>query len=197
LAVKHAVLGLLVERRSYGYELVSRLEARLGPGFAVPAGTVFTSLKTLKDEGYIEVVHKASRGEQVRVYYDTTPEGVEHFESWMDEPLSREPMRGELYLKFALTDISRVPMLREAFERLDLECLAEIARYARSQNLADESRDPVPYDIVSRWLLDSCVLDRLNAERAFIRRTLGVLRWAEAEGAVPRAMLLEAVPAPD
>jgi len=195
VAVKHAILGLLVERRGYGHELVSRLEDRLGPGFAVSPGTVYASLKTLKDDGHIEVVRRTMRGDQVRVYYGTTPEGVEHFNGWMDEPLSREPLRGELYLKFAMTDICRVPMLREAFERLELECLAEIARYARGQNLADELTDPVPFDTATRLLLDSGVLDRLNADRAFIRRTLDVLRWAEETGTVPRAMLLEAVPA--
>lgn len=195
MAVKHAVLGLLVERRSYGYELVSRLEDRLGPGFGVPAGTVFASLKTLKQDGHIRVVNKVTRGEQVRVYYDPTPAGVDHFEAWMDEPISREPLRGELYLKFALAGIGRVPMLRDAFERLERECLTELARCARSRNLADELTDPVPLDTATRLLLDSGVLDRLNADHAFIRRTLGVLRWAEAEGKVPRAMLLEAVPA--
>jgi DNA-binding PadR family transcriptional regulator len=195
VAVKHAVLGLLVERRSYGYELVARLEDRLGPGFAVPAGTVFTSLKTLKNDGHIRVARKSRRGDQVRVYYEPTAEGVEHLEQWMDEPLSREPMRGELFLRFALTDIGRVPMLREAFERLELECLAEIARHTRAQNVADELMDPVSWGTTARWLLDSGVLDRLNGEHAFIRRTLGVLRQAEASGVVPRAILLEAVSA--
>lgn len=195
MAVKHAVLGLLMERRSYGYELVSRLDSQLGPGFVVPSGTVFTALKTLKDDGHIEAVSTVKRGEQVRVYYDPTSAGIACFQAWMDEPISREPLRGELYLKFALADIGRVPALREAFERLELECLTEIARCASSRKLADELTDPVPWDAATRLLLDSGVLDRLNADHAFIRRTLGVLRWAEAEGKVPRAMLLEAVPA--
>jgi DNA-binding PadR family transcriptional regulator len=193
--VKHAILGLLVERRSYGHELVSRVQDRLGPGFAVSGGAVYASLRTLKDDGHIEVVKRTMRGDQVRVYYGPTPEGVDHFNGWLDEPPSREPLRGELYLKFAMIDIGRVPMLREGFERLELECLAQIARYARGQNLADELTDPVRLDTATRLLLDSAALDRLNADRAFIRRTLGVLRWAEETGAVPRAMLLEAIPA--
>lgn len=195
MPVKHAVLGLVVERRGYGYELASRLNDRLGSAFEVPTGTVGAAIKTLKDAEHIEVVKKEMRGDQMRVWYGATPAGRAHFEAWMDEPLVREPMRGELYLKFAVTDSRRVPILRESFERLELECLADIAMHTRSPNLADELTDPVPFETATRLLLDSGRLDRLNADRAFIRRTLGVLRWAEETGTVPRAMLLEAVPA--
>jgi DNA-binding PadR family transcriptional regulator len=193
VAVKHAVLGLLIERQSYGHELANRLDERLGPGFGVSAGAIYGSLKTLKDDGHIEVVKRVRRGEQMRVYYGSTHEGVQHFESWMEEPLGREPLRGELYMKFALTSVRRVPMLRDAFQRLELECLAEIAAHASAQQLVDELADPIPLAAATRLLLDSGVLDRLNADLAFIRRTLEVLRWAESQGNVPRSTLLEAV----
>jgi DNA-binding PadR family transcriptional regulator len=192
LPVKHAILGLLVERRGYGYDLMRRLEGRLGPGLAIPEGTVFSSLRSLKEAGHVEIVRRTLRGEQVAVWYGATAEGVGHFEQWMDQPVAREPLRGELYLKFAMIDARRVPAMREAFERLELECLADIARQARSQSL-DDLTDAVTLQTACRLLLDSGVLDHLNADLMFVRRTLGVLRWAEREGTVPRVRLLEAV----
>ena len=196
MPIKHAVLGLLVERRGYGFELASRLGDRLGSGLAVPSGTVYTSLSTLERDGYIRVAKRVGRGRQIRVYYEPTLDGVEHFEQWMDEPLGREPLRGELYLKFALLDADRVPALREAFERLELECLAEIAEHARSRSLAGELADPVPLTMAARWLLDSSVLDHLNADLQFVSRTLEVLRRAEAEGNIPRTAVVETLPPP-
>ena len=193
MPIKHAVLGLLVERRGYGFELAGRLDDRLGAGLAVPSGTVYTSLSTLEREGLIQVAKKVVRGRQIRVYYEPTPAGVEHFRAWMDEPLGREPLRGELYLKFALLDAQRVPALREAFERLELECVAEIAAHSRSRSVAGELADPVPLTTAVRWLLDSSVLDHLNADLQFVGRTLAVLRRAEAEGTIPRAALMETV----
>jgi DNA-binding PadR family transcriptional regulator len=194
--IKHAVLGLLVERRGYGFELSGRLDERLGAGLAVPSGTVYTSLSTLEREGFIKVAKKVVRGRQIRVYYEPTPEGVAHFERWMDEPLGREPLRGDLYLRFALLDEERVPALREAFELLELECVAEIAEHSRSRRLTGEPADPVPLTTAARWLLDSSVLDHLNADLQFISRTLAVLRRAESEGTIPRTALLETLALP-
>jgi DNA-binding PadR family transcriptional regulator len=193
LPVKHAVLGLIVERRGYGYELAQRLSERLGPRLAVPEGTVHSAIKSLKGAGHINVVKRSLRGDQVAVWYGATDGGLEEYEAWLDEPVAREPVRGELFLKFAMIDATRVPRLREQFERLELECLAAIGAHTRARPLGDELTDPVSLQTAARLLLDSGALDRLNADLMFVKRTLGVLRWAEAQGSVPRARLLEAV----
>lgn len=193
MAVKHAVLGLLAERRGYGLELALRLNDRLGAGFAVPVGTVYTSLGTLENEGYAVVTRRARRGNQERVYYEATADGRRHLVEWLEEPVDRPPVRGELYLRFAVVDAERAPVLRQAFEVFEVECLADIARHTQAQRLTDGLPEQVSADVVSRWLLDSAALDRLNADLAFVRRALSVLRWMESDGTVSRSKLLEAV----
>ena len=193
MPVKHAVLGLLVERRGYGYEIAQRLDRRLGPHLAVAEGTVHSALKTLRNAGHIEVVRRSWRGEQAAIWYGATRRGAAHYDAWLDEPMTREPVRGELYLKFAMTDTCRLPRLRKQFERLEMECLADIAMRTRSRPLADELTDSVSMHTAALLLIESGALDRLTADLRFIKRTLGVLRWAEAQGVVPRAKLLEAV----
>lgn len=194
MPVKHAVLGLLVERRGYGYEIANRLRERLGPGLAIPEGTVHTSIRNLRKAGHVEVVGRKLRGEQVAVLYGATQTGVSEYQGWLDEPLARSPVRDDLYLKFAMVDTGRLPMFRAEFQRLELECVAEIAAHTRGFPLADELTDPVSWGAARRLLLDSRALDHLNGDLAFIRRTLGVLRWAESQGGtVPRDRLLEAV----
>jgi DNA-binding PadR family transcriptional regulator len=184
-----------MERRGYGYEIAQRLSERLGPQFAVPDGTVHSAIKSLHRAGEIEIIRRTLRGDQVAVWYGTNHRGARTFETWLDAPLTREPLRDDLYLKFAMVDVRRLPKFRAEFERLELECMAEIAALTHGRPLADEMADPVSWHTASRLLLDSRALDYLNGDLAFIRRTVGVLRWAEAQddGAVPRATLLEAV----
>jgi len=192
--VKHAVLGLLVERPGYGYDVRNRLSDRLGPRFAVSEGTVHSSIKSLRNAGHVEVVRRTFRGDQMAVWYGATESGKRRYAGWLDEPLAREAVRDDLYLKFAMVDVRRLPKFREEFQRLELECVAEIAAHTRGFPLADELTDPVSWGVTRRLLLDSRALDHLNGDLAFIRRTLGVLRWAEAQdGTVPRDRLLEAV----
>lgn len=193
MAVRHAVLGLLAERRGYGLELASRLNDRLGSGFAVPVGTVYTALNALEADGHAVVTRRVRRGNQERVYYETTADGLRELDVWLEEPVDRPPVRGELYLRFALVDAKRAPALRQAFEVFEVECVADIARHTRAQQLTDGLPEQVSPDLVSRWLLDSAALDKLNADLAFVRRALSVLRWMETDGVVPRSTLLEAV----
>lgn len=195
MAVKHAVLGLLLERRGYGYEVAQRLSERLGPQFSVPRGTVHSAIDTLHRAGEIDVIRRTLRGDQVAVWYGTNERGAATYRSWLDAPLTREPMRDDLYLKFAMVDVRRLSKFVTEFERLELECVAEIAALTHGRPLADEMADPVTWATASRLLLDSRALDHLNGDLAFIRRTLTVLRWAESQGdgAVPRVRLMEAV----
>lgn len=191
MPIKHAVLGLLVERRGYGFELATRLKERLGTGLAVPNGTVYTSLRTLESDGLTQVAKRVVRGRQERIYFEPTDAGVESFDRWMNEPLSREPLRGDLFLKFALLNESRLPALREAFETLELECVAEVAALSRDRRLAEQLDDPVPLSVAATWALEASVLDHLHADLRFVSRTLLILRRAEVEGAIPRAALIE------
>jgi len=194
LPVKHAVLGMLMERPSYGYAIANRLSERLGPELAISESTVHTSLRSMKARGEVEVVGRRFRGEQTATVFAPTQKGVDLYERWLGKPLARTRMRDDLYLKFALVDPDRLPKFREEFQRLELECVEEIAAHTVGVPLTHDLSDPVSWRAARRLLLDSRALDHLNGDLAFIRRTLGVLRWADAQGGtVPRDRLLEAV----
>jgi DNA-binding PadR family transcriptional regulator len=193
MPLKDAVLALLQERRGYGHELLSRLEDRLGPGVEVPAGTFYSALGKLVQEGFVTIGDRKVVRNRERVYYETTGAGSEHVNVWLDEPLVHEPLRGEVFLKLAVVDASRVSTLRERFEELERDVLSEMVRVTSAPSLADEAVDPLPPELVMRWLIESRARDYLTGELAFIRRALTVLDWIEANGSVPRRKLLEAV----
>ena len=43
MSVKYAVLGLLVQRRGYGYDLVQRFEEQVGPAWQLNAGAIYVA----------------------------------------------------------------------------------------------------------------------------------------------------------
>ena len=63
-----------------------------------------SSIKSLKGAGHIEVVRRSFRGDQVAVWHGPTDGGIEEYEAWLNEPLEREPVRDDLYLKWVAGD---------------------------------------------------------------------------------------------
>ena len=53
MSLKHAVLGLVLERRGYGYDLVQRLTDRLGPAWQLTPSAVYFALDQLSDAGAV------------------------------------------------------------------------------------------------------------------------------------------------
>lgn len=128
MAVKHALLGLLLERRGYGYDLMRRLEERLGPAWQLNPSTVYAALDQLEEDGWI-VAGEPPRQEPVarerrrvrRVVYEVTAEGVAAFESWVGRPSAdSEPIRGELQLKVATARSEDAPRLLDAIDHAEL-----------------------------------------------------------------------------
>jgi DNA-binding PadR family transcriptional regulator len=76
-----AVLGLLHEGPTHGYDLRRRLNTALGPFRALSYGTLYPALRGLLDRGLIaETADDASPGSRrPRVVYELTAAGKEHF----------------------------------------------------------------------------------------------------------------------
>lgn len=181
--VRYGVLGLLIERRGYGYELVQRLRARLGGAWQLNPSAVYTALDQLEADGLIEGTargHGPGEGRPgengtgrvsrraARVVYRATDAGVCAFERWMARPSSRvKPMRSELALKVALLSPDSVPALLETIrheERLILHALGELAPQTPSA--------PAPggrWPAAAAALVSAAAVSRLQAELAWLR----------------------------
>jgi DNA-binding PadR family transcriptional regulator len=132
MSAKHAVLGLVIERPGYGYDLARRLGERFASyGFA-PTG-VYSALDQLSSEAFVRAVGtRGDVGERAapRTVYEATPAGVEAFERWMLSPSSLSPMRDELYMKLALSRPHDLPRLVELVRSQEEECLARLEQLA-------------------------------------------------------------------
>lgn len=192
VSVKLAVLGLLTERRGYGYDIANRLQERLGPSFRAVSGAVYVSLDQLVRE---QLAAEAKRDEcrrQVKVWYEATPQGRDRFAAWMSKAPAREPLRGELYLKLAVARGEHLPQLRAELERLELVCLTELQQQTAAVALGPAPGEQVGWEVAARWLTDAAAIERLNADLRWTRMALRTIRQTSADGSIAADALMRA-----
>ncbi|HEX6539841.1 MAG TPA: PadR family transcriptional regulator [Candidatus Dormibacteraeota bacterium] len=69
--IRAAILVLLAEKPSHGYQIIQELEARSGGAWRVSPGSVYPTLQQLEDEGLVRIV----AGETERRVYELTDAG--------------------------------------------------------------------------------------------------------------------------
>ncbi len=169
MAAKHAVLGMLLHRPAYPYELADRLERRLGPAWAVNSGQLSQIIAKLEEAGLIE------RAEPVgcrtdRHVFAITDDGVAEFERWFDEDVGsvRLPRR-PLLVKITFAGAER---LEGALQQIDAY------EAARAAHLEDLSRTHEAISVDEPLVRADHVLLRLNLSADIIQLE-GELEWAK------------------
>ena len=168
MSARHALLGLLLNRSAYPYELADRLERSLGPAWAVNSGQLYQTIGRLERDGLIECVDPSARGREDRHVFTITRAGVEEFERWFAEVsgkvrLSRRPVLA----KITLAGPRRLEGALRELEAYEQDCAASL------RDLTSR-REMVALD--SKRLRADHVLLRLNLS-ADIYQLEGELRW--------------------
>ena len=169
MSAKHALLGLLLERPAYPYQLANRLHERLGPAWKVNSGQLYQTIKALEKDGLIERVHGGSAENEDRHVFQITDGGVDEFERFFCQTpetvrLARRPLL--LKITFAGPRLLEKAMGKlDAYERDCAERLAQVARL----------REELPAD--GALLRADQLLLRLNLS-ADVFQLEGELRWA-------------------
>jgi DNA-binding PadR family transcriptional regulator len=70
------VLAALAGGRQHGYGLMQGIQAAVGDGGGVQAGTLYAALDRLADEGLIRVAGQETVDGRARRYYELTDEGA-------------------------------------------------------------------------------------------------------------------------
>lgn len=184
LSTKHVVLGLVIERRGYGYELQQRLDRRFA-FLGLSARVVYRALDSLASDGLIEVVgekqgDRASRGAPKKIYGPTSA-GHDEFGRWVAEPCEIAIVREEVHVKVVLSQQENFPRVIELTERLEQKCLdgLRVMQEAAPPSL-DELADPAfPWDMATGVLVDDAeairlqgIIDWLQRVRAVVRRRM-------------------------
>jgi DNA-binding PadR family transcriptional regulator len=195
MSTRYAVLGLLLERRGYGYQLVQRLNERLGPAWQLTPSSVYAAVDQLQTDGLVEPIDRsestaiplhATRG---RVVYEPTEAGHDAFAAWVGKPSMRqEPIRSELQLKVAVARPEDVPALLEAIEHeramaetLAAECAEAASQFGAGNDGASKAAA----------LVRAAAHARLSAEIAWLRHARQTLEAVAADAEAPAALLAQ------
>ncbi len=129
MSAKHAVLGLVIERPGYGYQLAQRLEERFGASGFAPSG-VYSALDQLSRDEFVRAAGEMGPGPArraaPRMIYEATEEGIDHFEAWMLGSSPAPPLRDELHMKIALCRPRDLPRLIDMVYGQELACIGRL-----------------------------------------------------------------------
>lgn len=125
-AVHWALLGLVIERPSYGYELAHRFEhAYEGMLHLSGVSYVYTALDTLQRRGLIEEIPGTRTGRQPRPRYRATPEGVLAYKERLIAQIREDFRRSRLFARQLAAFAHDPRTALEIIERYSEACLQE------------------------------------------------------------------------
>lgn len=170
--VNWSLLGLVIQRPSYGYELVQRFERAYGEDLELSSPSqIYTALDILQRRGLIELLPVADAvglSRQPKPHYRVTDDGMGAYVDWLASHVQGEQRRSRLFVH----QIAVLPA-REALvviERCEHACLkaATAARVSAEQ----EECDPA---LLAMRLIDEeqrLVIDARLAWLEYARRQL-------------------------
>ena len=122
------VLGLLIERPSYGYELHARSKRRFGNLISFGTTHAYQAINTLQRHEMIEPIEPpipepTERGKrQFRFFYRVTADGAEAFRTWLAEPVQEDLRTAELLIRVGSAGVLGPQALRHVIEGYQAQC---------------------------------------------------------------------------
>lgn len=129
--INWALLALVIQRPSYGYELVQRLERTYADTVELSSRSqVYTALDSLAGRGLIEHAQEEPVIDPVRqpkLHYRATNAGVSAYEHWLVEQVSEDERRSRLIAQhFATLDPEHALLVLERCADLCLQAAGRL-----------------------------------------------------------------------
>jgi DNA-binding PadR family transcriptional regulator len=172
LSNKHVVLGLLIERAAYAYDIEQRFNTRFR-FLSLSDKVVYKLIRQLEDEGWIERAGIKKVGQTPpRQLYRATASGRDEFSRWIAEPCEIGVAREEVHVKVVLSQPPDWPHLVELTDTLERTCLTAMREVQDASNLTfDQLADPeIAWDTVAAVLVDDAEVTRLQGMVDWLQR---------------------------
>ena len=132
MPIQHAVLALLEERPSYGYELKAHFEEAIGPQWGeLNIGHLYQVLERLVRDGSVKRRDVAQSKRPDKAVYRLTAAGRRELDAWLDTPFVRQSgYRDDFFLKLFAAARLGPDRLRRAVAIQRQAYLAELAALA-------------------------------------------------------------------
>lgn len=171
-SVNWAVLGLVIEKPSYGYEIGRRFISRFGGFIPASLSNIYTTLDRLVRMGLLEPTHvqaTTASGRQHKLHYRATSEGARAYRAWLARRLRESDQRSELLLRLLSVCLRGVPALDEVLERYEAECVQE--RVELREQAPAPAADPELMPELLQRMIDDERRCMLGAQLDWVRRT--------------------------
>lgn len=208
MSAKYAILGLVIERPGYGYQLAQRLQERFGSSSFAPSG-VYSALDQLSRDELVRAAGAMGRGparrSTPRMIYEATERGAEHFEQWILGSSPTPPLRDELHMKIALCRPGNLPRLIDLVYGQELACIGRLRDLTQGSRGADAlagegggqaAGEPQDWSMLMRALtkdaeiaLWQARIEWLRSARELLGRQLNVQAQGRLAGARGHAMV--------
>jgi DNA-binding PadR family transcriptional regulator len=141
--VNWALLGLVIERPSYAYELARRFERVYDGALSLSSVShVYTALGTLRERGLVQELGETAQSARSRRRYQATPQGMLEHGQWLVGQLSEERRRQRVLIT-QLGALARSPSQAiAALDAYEQACISEMA--AASPAGAEERPGTIP-----------------------------------------------------
>jgi DNA-binding PadR family transcriptional regulator len=181
-----AVLGLVIEKPSHGYEIGQRFERRFGGFLSVGRSSIYAALGSLMEAALIEKMAArsttgVSRGARAGACYRASAQGARAYRGLLAERLRSDPQRVEMLGRMTLAGVHSVEAALDFIARYERECIREAQELERPSANATSGVDGVS-DLVERLLIEER-RRMIDAQLAWITYARAELREARAGSA--------------
>lgn len=195
-AMKELVLGLVIDRPGYGYELNQRIEEQFS-FLGLSRAFVYSALESLERSGFIEPVGPKAAGRtrrgSPRVMYRPTEDGVREFGLWMGTPTDLPRVRESAHVKLLLArSEAELRDLLDHLHRLHRQCVNELNALGDCPPVHELTDDAMPWPAAAALLVEDARATQIRAcsdwlDRAceVVEERLDALEAAERRGAPP------------
>lgn len=175
--LKGAVLGLLVQGPSYGYELANRLERQLGPGWSIVRPSLYRMLRGLDREGLVASSHVPDETSSARIMYEATDLAEAALIAWMGSSLSFDEAQLQLQARMVIARREDLPRLLVALN------LHERSLFAKRDQVQEGWPDQNSLRAAMMFLVREASMQQINGELLWLdlaRQTIRTLIASQA-----------------
>jgi DNA-binding PadR family transcriptional regulator len=185
LPIHHAVLGLLAEGPSYGYELKARFEDAVGPQWGeLNIGHLYQILDRLMRDGFVTRRSVSQVDRPDKVVYRLSKAGRDELEAWLDQPFVRQSgYRDDVFLKLLVAARLGPDRLREVIALQRQSYLSELAGLS---DLRKRRRGEPLIELLIEAAILHTEANLKVMERADDRATALATSWSDSTSAEPQ-----------